>query len=68
MPLIIKQQFFGFIVFDCSQARVWKASEIDLLKAATAALSLQYERSKAEKALRLQESRMRAQTAQLNKP
>lgn len=65
LPLIIKQQLFGLIIFNCTEARVWKASEVDLLKAATAALSLQHERFKAEKALRRQESRMRAQTAQL---
>jgi two-component system NtrC family sensor kinase len=65
LPLIVKQQFFGLIIFDCTEARVWTASEIDLLKAATAALSLQHERSKAESTLRRQESRMRAQTAQL---
>lgn len=65
LPLIVKQEFFGFIIFDCTEAKVWTASEVDLLKAATAALSLQHQRSKAEIALRLQESRMRAQTAQL---
>lgn len=65
LPLSIKQEFFGFIVFDCTEARIWTAAEVDLLRAATTALSLQHERSQTELALRRQESRLRTQTAQL---
>ena len=65
LPLMVKEQFFGFIVFDCTETRVWSASEVDLLRAAAAALSLQHERIKAEVALRRQEARLRSQTAQL---
>jgi PAS domain S-box-containing protein len=65
LPLIIKEQFFGFVVFDCTEAKVWTEVEVDLLRAATTALSLQHERSQTEIALRRQESKLRAQTAQL---
>ncbi len=66
LPLSVKDQFFGFIIFDnCTEARVWSASEVDLLKAAAAALSLQHERSKAEAALRRSEAQLREQATQL---
>ena len=66
LPLTVTDQFFGFIVFDnCTKAQVWSASEVDLLKAAAAALSLQHERSKAEVALRLSEAQLREQATQL---
>ncbi|HEY9708318.1 MAG TPA: ATP-binding protein [Oculatellaceae cyanobacterium] len=66
LPLTVKDQFFGFMVFDnCVEARIWSASEVELLKAATAALSLQHERSKAEVALRQSEARLRAKATQL---
>ncbi len=66
LPLTVKEQFFGLIVFDnCIQAQVWSASEVELLKAAAAALSLQHERSKAEVALRQSEAQLRAQASQL---
>ncbi len=66
LPLTVKERFFGFIVFDnCTDARVWSASEVDLLRAAAAALSLQHERSKAEVALRRSEAQLREQTTQL---
>lgn len=66
LPLCVNNQFFGFIVFDnCTTARVWSASAVDLLRAAVAALSLQHERSKAEVALRLSESQLRKQATEL---
>lgn len=66
LPLSVKDQFFGFIVFDnCTEARVWSASEVELLRAAAAAVSLQHERSKAEVALRRSEAQLRAQASQL---
>ncbi len=66
LPLSVKDQFFGFIVFDNTRdAWVWSASEVELLKAAAAALSLQHERSKAEAALRRSEAQLRAKATQL---
>ncbi len=66
LPLTVKDQFFGFIVFDnYTEARVWSASEVDLLRAAAAALSLQHERSKAEVALRQSEAQLRLQATEL---
>jgi PAS domain S-box-containing protein len=66
LPLTVKERFFGFIVFDnCADTRVWSASEVDLLRAAAAALSLQHERSKAEVALRRSEAQLREQATQL---
>ncbi|MBW4543513.1 MAG: PAS domain S-box protein [Symplocastrum torsivum CPER-KK1] len=66
LPLTVNEQFFGFIVFgNCEEARVWTASEVDLLRAAAAALSLQHERSKAEVALRQSEAQLREQATQL---
>jgi signal transduction histidine kinase len=44
---------------------VWSASEVDLLRAAAAALSLQHERSKAEVALRQSEAQLRLQATEL---
>jgi signal transduction histidine kinase len=62
----VQEQFFGFIVFDnCTEARLWSASEVELLKAAAAALSLQHERSKAEAALRHSEAQLREQATKL---
>ena len=66
LPLCVNDQFFGFIVFDnCTTARVWSASAVDLLRAAVAALSLQHERSKAEVALRFSEAQLRKQATEL---
>lgn len=66
LPLCVNDHFFGFIVFDnCTKARVWSASAVDLLRAAVAALSLQHERSKAEVALRHSEAQLREQATQL---
>ncbi len=66
LPLTVKDQFFGFIVFDnCVEAQVWSASEVDLLKAAAAALSLQHERCRAEVALRQSEAQLREQATEL---
>ncbi len=66
LPLTVQEQFFGFIVFDnCTEARLWSASEVELLKAAAAALSLQHERSRAEAALRRSEAQLREQATKL---
>ena len=66
LPLCVKERFFGFIVFDnCTEAKEWSASEVDLLRAAAAALSLQHERSKAEVALRRSEAQLREQATEL---
>jgi signal transduction histidine kinase len=66
LPLTVQEQFFGFIVFDnVKEARVWSASEVELLRAAAAALSLQHERSKAEVALRRSEAQLREKATQL---
>jgi PAS domain S-box-containing protein len=66
LPLTVKDQFFGFIVFEnCTEARVWSASAVDLLRAAAAALSLQHERCKAEVALRQSEAQLREQATEL---
>src|SRR5919199_3776924 len=66
LPLTVQEQFFGFIVFDnAKEARVWSASEVELLRAAAAALSLQHERSKAEVALRRSEAQLREQATTL---
>ena len=66
LPLTVQEQFFGFIVFDnAKEARVWSASEVELLRAAAAALSLQHERSKAEVALRRSEAQLREKATQL---
>ncbi len=61
LPLIVKGKFFGFIGFDnCLEARTWKASEVDLLQAAAAAISLTQERQQIEQAWRESEIRFRA--------
>jgi PAS domain S-box-containing protein len=66
LPLSVTEQFFGFIIFsNTTQAKVWSASEVDLLSAAAAALSLQHERSKAELALRRSEAQLREQATEL---
>lgn len=49
LPLIVKGQLWGFIGFDnCWQACPWQESEISLLMAASAALSLHLENCQAE--------------------
>jgi two-component system NtrC family sensor kinase len=66
LPLIVKDQFFGCIVLEnCSEAKVWSASAVDLLRAAAASLSLHHQRSKAEVALRQSEAQFRKQATQL---
>ena len=48
LPLFVHHQFFGFIGFDhCKQDRSWEPSDIDLLQAAAAAISLALERQQA---------------------
>ncbi|HEY9604636.1 MAG TPA: PAS domain S-box protein [Allocoleopsis sp.] len=61
LPLKVNGKFFGFIGFDnCVQARPWQASEVDLLRAAAASISLWYEGLLAQKALRQSEATNRA--------
>ena len=53
LPLTVKGKFWGFIGFDnCWQARTWETSEVKLLAAAAAALSLHLENCQAELELR----------------
>jgi hypothetical protein len=52
LPLIVNGAFFGFIGFDnCKDARAWSAAEVDLLKAAAAAISQAQERKQAQEDL-----------------
>lgn len=52
LPLTLRGEFFGFIGFDnCVEIHPWGMVEIDLLRAATAAISLWYERRRAEEGL-----------------
>lgn len=68
LPLIVNGQFFGFIGFDnCTEVRPWQASEVDLLRAAAAAVSLWCERFLAQQALRHSEARWRKQHRALSK-
>jgi PAS domain S-box-containing protein len=61
LPLKVNGKFFGFIGFDnCTEARAWEMSEVDLLCAATVAVSLALERQRAEEALRKSEATNRA--------
>ena len=58
LPLHVQGAFSGFIGFDsCLEAKAWGASEVDLLRAAAAAVSLAQERKQAEQALRKSEER-----------
>lgn len=58
LPLLVRSEFFGFIGFDnCLEARSWEPSEVNLLTAAAAAISLAQERWHAEEALRKQVER-----------
>lgn len=61
LPLKVNGKFFGLIGFDnCVQARPWQASEVDLLRAAAASISLWYEGLLAQKARRQSEATNRA--------
>ncbi|MGJ3251855.1 MAG: PAS domain S-box protein [Elainellaceae cyanobacterium] len=49
LPLMVNDEFFGFIGFDnCVDAREWESSEIDLLRAAATAIALWQERIQIE--------------------
>lgn len=49
LPLMVNDEFFGFIGFDnCVDAREWESSEIDLLRAAATAIALWQERIQVE--------------------
>ncbi|HEY9603623.1 MAG TPA: ATP-binding protein [Allocoleopsis sp.] len=66
LPLTVSDRFFGFIVFEnCSEARVWSASAVDLFKATVASLSLQHERAIAQGAVRRSEAQLKAQSTEL---
>jgi len=61
LPLTVNGLFFGFIGFDnCTQARPWQASEVDLLTSAAAAVSLWNESFLAQQSLRQTEAANRA--------
>ncbi|MBW4553668.1 MAG: PAS domain S-box protein [Aphanocapsa sp. GSE-SYN-MK-11-07L] len=60
LPIFVDGEFFGFIGFDhCLEARQWEPSEVTLLGAAAAAISLALEQKQAELALRKSEDRLR---------
>jgi len=60
LPLLVNDEFFGLIGFDnCVEARLWDPVEMDLLRAAAAALSLALERQGAIAAVRQSEARYR---------
>jgi len=61
LPLNVNGKFFGFIGFDnCTEIRMWEASEVNLLSAAAAAISLALEHKRVEQALRKSEATNRA--------
>jgi PAS domain S-box-containing protein len=61
LPLLVNNTFFGYISFDhCYTPRTWEFSEIKLLQAAAAALSLHLERTQAMQALAASEARYRS--------
>lgn len=61
LPLMVNGQFWGFVGFDnCLEARPWHDSELALLQAATAAISLALERQQAVVDLQASETRYRA--------
>ena len=52
LPLTVSGEFFGFVIFEkCLDGRPWDASEIDLMNSAAVAVSLWYERQRAEEGL-----------------
>ncbi len=54
LPLMVGEQFFGFIGFDnCESDRDWDSLEINFLSAAAAAISLHQKHHRMERALRL---------------
>jgi PAS domain S-box-containing protein len=58
LPLLVKGNLLGFIGFDnCREARCWDTTEISLLQAATAAISLAKERQQVELALKESQQR-----------
>ncbi|HEY9749736.1 MAG TPA: ATP-binding protein, partial [Allocoleopsis sp.] len=55
LPLMVNSEFYGFIGFDnCVATRAWETSEVDLLRAAAAAIALSQERQQAEISLQQQ--------------
>jgi two-component system, sensor histidine kinase and response regulator len=61
LPLLIHGEFFGFIGFEhCEQPHIWQPSEIDLLRAATSAVSLAHERRLATAEVQHREQRYRS--------
>jgi signal transduction histidine kinase/CheY-like chemotaxis protein len=60
LPLIVNEEFFGFICFDNRvEERVWDEAQVELLQAAAQTISLTHERMQAEKALRESEEKLR---------
>lgn len=55
LPILAKGEFVGFIGFDnCFSTRIWETSDFDFLQAVATAISLAYERKKAQKELKYQ--------------
>ena len=60
LPLRVQGRLVGFVGFDnCYEAREWDRLEVDLLSAASGAISVSLERRESERALREHEHRFR---------
>ena len=60
LPLTVSSELSGLIGFDnCDRAHLWEASEIDLLRAAAAAISLAQEHRQTKESLREAEAKYR---------
>ncbi|MEO1146772.1 MAG: PAS domain S-box protein [Cyanobacteria bacterium J06638_22] len=60
LPLWVNEHHWGFIGFDnCVETQLWLATEVDLLRAAAASISLSLERQQASAAVRDSEARYR---------
>ncbi len=57
-PLFIKEAFYGFVGFDeCSKARKWSKSELEMLRAVSGIISHAYERRAMEQELIMERDR-----------
>ena len=67
LPLQVEGRFWGYIGFDnCTEARIWDASEVNLLQAAASSISLHQERQQALDALLESEERFRQLAANIS--
>jgi PAS domain S-box-containing protein len=66
LPLTVNGEFFGFIGFDdCREARIWSPSEVSLLQAAAAAISLAKEQQLSEQQVQQQASALQKANQEL---